>query len=162
MSPYLVPLIAAAVAGVAAYTDLRSRRIPNWLTLSALGLGLGANTVLGGVAGGTTALLGVGLGLALLLPFYMLRAVGAGDVKLLAALGALVGPTALVSVAVYGAVVGGLIAAAILLGRGRLLLTLDEMFVQRVLPTRSGATAPYGVAIACGVYLWLLLPAVLR
>src|SRR5947209_11249935 len=96
MSPILVPLIAAAMAGVAAYTDLRSRRIPNWLTLSAAVIGLGLNLALGGAAGGLTAVLGLGLGLAMLLPFYLLRAVGAGDVKLLAALGALLGPTALV------------------------------------------------------------------
>src|SRR5919206_2942519 len=153
----LVPLLAAAVAGVAAWTDLRWRRIPNWLTLGTAILGLAVNVALAGGPGALTALLGLGLGLALLLPFYVLRAVGAGDVKLLAALGAVLGPQALVSVALYGAVVGGLMSAVILLGRGRLTLTLNELVVQRGLPSRSGATAPYAVAIASGVYLSMLL-----
>jgi prepilin peptidase CpaA len=156
----LVPLLAAAVAGVAAWTDLRWRRIPNWLTLGTAILGLAVNVALAGGPGALTALLGLGLGLALLLPFYVLRAVGAGDVKLLAALGAVLGPQALVSVALYGAVVGGVMSAVILLGRGRLMLTLNELVVQRTLPSLSGATAPYAVAIASGVYLSMLLPAV--
>jgi prepilin peptidase CpaA len=152
--------LAGVIAAVAACTDLRWRRVPNWLTLSAALLGLAVNVALDGLLGGMTAVLGLGLGLALLLPFYMLRAVGAGDVKLLAAFGALLGPQALVSVALYGAVVGGLMSAAILLGRGRLMLALNELVVQRTLPSRSGATAPYGVAIASGVFLSMLLPAV--
>src|SRR5919202_3546799 len=109
----LVSLLAAAVAGVAACTDLRWRRIPNWLTLGAAILGLALNVMLAGLPGGGTALMGLGLGLALLLPFYVLRAVGAGDVKLLAGLGAVLGPQTLVSVALYGAIVGGLMSAAI-------------------------------------------------
>jgi prepilin peptidase CpaA len=154
----LVPLLAAAVAGVAACFDLRWRRIPNWLTLGAAVLGLAANVWLSGLTGGLTALSGLALGLALLLPFYVLRAVGAGDVKLLAALGALLGPQALISVALYGAVVGGLMSAAILLGRGRLMLALNELVIQRTTPSLSGATAPYAVAIASGVYLSMLFP----
>ena len=152
----LVPLLAAAVAGVAACTDLRWRRIPNGLTLGTALVGLALNVWLTGASGGVTALLGLLLGLALLLPFYVLRAVGAGDVKLLAALGAVLGPQALIAVALYGAVVGGLMSAVILLGRGRLMLTLNELVVQRTLPSRSGATAPYAVAIASGVYLSML------
>lgn len=154
----LVPLLAVAVAGGAACADLRWRRIPNWLTLGTAILGLGLNVALGGLPAGLAALGGLALGLALLLPFYVLRAVGAGDVKLLAALGALLGPQALISVALYGAVVGGLMSAVILLGRGRLMLALNELVVQRSLPSRSGATAPYAVAIASGVYLTLLFP----
>jgi prepilin peptidase CpaA len=162
MSPYLVPLLAAAAAGVAAFTDLRARRIPNWLTFTTLAVGLGVHAATDGLSGCTWALSGVGLGLALLLPFYLLRAMGAGDVKLLGALGALVGPQSLLSIAVYGALVGGVMSVAALIGRRRLLLTLSELLVQRTLPTRSGATAPYGLAIASGVYLWLVLPAVVR
>ena len=108
------------------------------------------------------ALAGAALGAALLLPFYAIRALGAGDVKLLAGLGALLGPQLLVSVAVYGALVGGVMSAIILLARGRLFMALDELLIQRRAPTLSGATAPYGVAIASGVYLSLILPGVLR
>ena len=158
----LVPAFAAlAAAGVGAVLDLRSRRIPNWLTGSALLAGLLANALLRGFDGAVVALAGAALGLALLLPFYALRAMGAGDVKLLAGVGALVGPQALVSVAVYGGVAGGLLSILVLLLRGRLLFGLQQAVVLRRLPTLSGLKAPYGVAIAAGMALTLLLPGVL-
>jgi prepilin peptidase CpaA len=161
MSILLVLALAAVSATVAAFVDLRSRRIPNWLTAGTFCLGVLVNVWSDGVTGGLNALGGAAVGLAVLLPFYAIRSVGAGDVKLLAALGALVGPPLLVSVAVYGALVGGVMAAVMLAARGRLALALGEMFVQQKLPSRSGITAPYAVAIASGVYLALLLPRVL-
>jgi prepilin peptidase CpaA len=139
-------LLPAAIASVAALIDLRSRRIPNWLTLAAVLAGLAWHTLRDGPTGLSVALAGAALGLALLLPFYMVRGVGAGDVKLLAAIGALVGPQTLVSVAIYGALVGGAISL-VLLARSRLQM--------------RGMTAPYGVAIASGVYLSMLLPSVI-
>jgi prepilin peptidase CpaA len=161
MTISLVLGLAAAIATAAALMDLHTRRIPNWLTASTVCLGVAVNVWLAGIAGGVSALGGAALGLAILLPFYVLRAMGAGDVKLLAALGALVGPMALVSVAAYGALVGGVIAAVMLARRGRLAFALNEMIVQQQLPSKSGQTAPYGVAIASGVYLAMLLPRVL-
>jgi prepilin peptidase CpaA len=156
----LVQGCALSAASVAAIIDVRTRRIPNWLTFGTLVLGVVINAWLHGFSGALTAIAGAGLGAALLLPFYFMRAIGAGDVKLLAALGALLGPTALLSVAVYGALVGGAMSLVILLARGRLLLGIGEVFVLRRLPALSGATAPYGVAIAGGVYLSLMLPSV--
>jgi prepilin peptidase CpaA len=152
---------AAAAASLAALLDLRSRRIPNWLTASALLCGVLLNVWLLGPSGLVGALAGAALGLVLLLPFYAQRAIGAGDVKLLAALGALVGPHVLVSVAVYGALVGGAMSMLILLLRGRLFIALHELLIEHRPPTLSGAKAPYGVAIAAGVYLALLLPSVI-
>jgi prepilin peptidase CpaA len=149
-------------ASIAAVIDVFSHRIPNWVTLTAFVAGLLINTWLAGAGGALLALAGAALGAALLLPFYSIRAIGAGDVKLLAAIGALLGPQALVSVAVYGALVGGAISVVILVVRRRLFLALGEMLIQRRAPTRSGATAPYGVAIASGVYLSLILPSVLH
>ena len=157
----LVQGCALSAASVAAVIDVWSRRIPNWLTFGTLVLGVLINVWLHGFGGALTAIAGAGLGAALLLPFYLIRAMGAGDVKLLAALGALLGPSALISVAVYGALVGGAMSLVILLARGRLLLDIGEVFVLRHLPALSGATAPYGVAIAGGVYLSVLLPSVL-
>ena len=145
-------------ASIAAVIDVFSRLIPNWVTFAAFVAGLLINTWLAGAGGAPLALAGA----ALLLPFYSIRAIGAGDVKLLAAIGALLGPQALVSVAVYGALVGGAISVVILVVRRRLFLALGEMLIQRRAPTRSGATAPYGVAIASGVYLSLILPSVLH
>lgn len=157
----VLDLAPAAVASLAAVLDLRSRRIPNWLVLLACGAGVAVNVWRLGLAGLLVALSGAALGLLLLLPFYVLRAIGAGDVKLLAGLGALVGPHALVSVAIYAAVAGGVISAVMLARRRRLGLTLREIGARPLHLSRSGATAPYGVAIASGVYLSMMLPSVL-
>jgi len=154
-------LISAGVASVAAITDLRWRRIPNWLTVAAFGGGLALHVWQAGAQGLLVALLGAALGLLLLLPFYALRTIGAGDVKLLAALGSIVGPQALVSVILYTAVVGGAISIVLLARRQHLGRCLRELVVRPTHLTRSGAKAPYGVAIASGVYLSLVLPSVL-
>ena len=152
--------MAAAAVSIAAIIDVRTRRIPNWLTAGALLIGVLLNVWLSGLGGGVASLIGAVLGLAMLLPFYAMRAMGAGDVKLLAGIGSLLGPHVLLSVALYGALAGGALSAVILLARGRLHIALQEMVIQHRPPTRSGATAPYGVAIASGVYLALLLPGI--
>ena len=95
---HLKPVIlagAVALALIAGWTDLRSRRIPNWLTVPGLVIGMVANTVLGGWSGLKTSLLGALIGLALLLPFVLLRSLGAGDWKLAIALGCFTGPALL-------------------------------------------------------------------
>jgi prepilin peptidase CpaA len=160
VNPQVASYLAVAVATVAVFTDLRSRRIPNWLTLSVLCTGLLVQAVSAGAPGVASALIGSGLGLGVLLPFYLLHVIGAGDVKLLAALGALLGPQVLVSVAVYGAIVGGVCSVLILARSGRLMVTLHELFVRHVAPSPSGARAPYAIAIAGGVYLAMVLPSV--
>jgi prepilin peptidase CpaA len=157
----LLYALALSVAGLALLTDVRYRRIPNWLTGSALLIGLIANLVIGGLQGGLMSLAGVGLGLAVLLPFYVLRTMGAGDVKLLAAFGALLGPQMLIGIAVYGSIVGGIQALIILRRLGRVSLTLHQMLVMRTLPSRSGAKAPYAVALSAGACLAILHPLVL-
>jgi|SRR5579864_5100777 len=156
----LVQGCAVSVASVAALIDVWSRRIPNWVTFGTLLGGVLINAWLHGFGGVVTALLGAALGLAMLLPFYGMRAIGAGDVKLLAAVGSLVGPQALISIAIYGAIVGGAMSVLILLRHGLLARTLGDM-LRGTLPRRSGAKAPYGIAIASGVYLSMMLPAVL-
>src|SRR5215470_13870464 len=107
-------LIPTAVASVAAVLDFRFRRIPNWLTLGALALGFALQVARSGAAGIPMALAGAALGLVVLLPFYVMHAMGAGDVKLLAALGALLGPQALLTVIVYAALVGGAISLVVM------------------------------------------------
>jgi prepilin peptidase CpaA len=168
-------LMAATIASVAVVTDLRSRRIPNWLTGAGLLLGLLANVYSGGLWGGLpgalsgamSSLAGVLLGLALLLPLYVIRvagsgrAMGAGDVKLLAALGAIVGPHVVLSVAVYSAVAGALQALWVLVGHGYV-VRWTQMLAVGVLPPLSGRKAPYAVAIAAGVFMSMLLPPIVR
>ena len=123
----LAQLLAVAAATLAALADVRSRRIPNWLTGSALLAGIVVNAWLKGPGGLLFALLGVLLGGGILLPFYAHKAVGAGDVKLAAALGALVGPQGVVTVLLYAAVVGGVISAVMLARRRRFGMSLFDL-----------------------------------
>lgn len=87
--PWVLAVIFALVAGMG---DLRNRRIPNRLTVPALLLGLAVNGVLGGWRGLLLSFEGVVVGLGVLLPVVLLRGLGAGDWKLMGALGAMVGP----------------------------------------------------------------------
>ena len=113
--------IAVVALGVlAAISDLRTRRIPNALTLGAavvapmfFGAVIGWQAVLWSVAGWC-------MGLLLFLPLFLLRGMGAGDVKLLAAFGAWLGPAGAWWVAIYGGIAGGAIAIPWLLFRGAL------------------------------------------
>jgi len=156
----LVHGVALSAASVAALIDVRTRRIPNWLTFGTLLVGVLLNVGLYGFGGLLTAISGAALGLALLLPFFVMRVMGAGDVKLLAAIGALLGAQALANVAIYAALVGGAMSLAILTARGQLLVGVSDVFLGHRFPRLIGATAPYGVAIAAGVYLSLILPPV--
>src|SRR6516162_5029677 len=82
---------ALALTLCAGYTDLRTRRIPNWLTVSGFFLGIALNSIFGGWHGAVASLEGAGLGLGILLPLVLMRGFGAGDWKLMGAIGALMG-----------------------------------------------------------------------
>lgn len=101
MEPVVVVVLAVALV-TAIGTDLRSSRIPNWLTFSVMGFALVVHAWLGGLQGAIFSLGGLGAGLGLFLILYVTGSIGAGDVKLMAAVGALVGP--------YGALLSGLLA----------------------------------------------------
>jgi len=158
---------AVLLAVVAGWTDLRSRRIPNWLTVPAALLGLGANVVLGGWGGLWTSLKGVGLGLALLLPFVLLKSLGAGDWKLAGALGSFVGPRVLVDLLLLSVFVAGIMAAALVIYKGRVRQTMrniGHILVSLVtfrlpggevsLENPESLKVPYGVALAFTVVLY--------
>ncbi len=125
----LLPSMALLLALLAGWLDWRSRRIPNWLTVPALGGGLLANTVAWGWLGSKAALEGAGLGLALLLPFVLLRGLGAGDWKLMGALGAWVGPSRLVVVLLGTVLIAGTMAIFQMIRYGRVRETLKHMVV---------------------------------
>src|SRR5579863_2911265 len=120
----LLPTLLAIAAG---WTDWRSRRIPNWLTVPALGLGIAVNSWLRGWPGTKESLLGAGLGLLLLLPFVLIRSLGAGDWKLVGALGAFLGPQELLTVLFATLIVAGVMALALVIWKGRFLRTLPNM-----------------------------------
>lgn len=116
----LVPVAALAVALIACVTDLRHRRIPNVLTFGAAAAALLFHGVTSGFAGLQVAAGGWLLGTALFLPFFLLRGMGGGDVKLLAALGAWLGAASVFWLAVYASIAGGVLAIVVSLGRGYL------------------------------------------
>jgi prepilin peptidase CpaA len=159
-------IVAATIALVAGYTDWRSRRIPNWLTVPGLLAGVAANALAGGWPGTKDSLLGAGLGLALLLPFVVIRALGAGDWKLVGALGASLGLRHLPTVLVVTVLVNGLIALGMIIWKRRVLQTLRNFahMLAAVLtlhlpgPTLTldnpdAVKVPFGVAAAIAVVL---------
>jgi prepilin peptidase CpaA len=109
---------AIGLALGAGWTDWQTRRIPNWLTVSGFLLGLLVNMLLYRMEGARMALAGAGMGLALLLPVVLLRGLGAGDWKLMGALGALLGPTRIVLV-LFSAILMAGVAAIVMVTRKR-------------------------------------------
>jgi len=119
--------LALAVAVLAGWLDWRSRRIPNWLTVPALGAGLVINTLAWRWAGAKSALEGAGLGLAILLPFVLLRGLGAGDWKLVGALGAWLGPSRLIVVLLGTVFIAGAMAIVQMIRYRRVKETLQHL-----------------------------------
>lgn len=118
-----VPLLAVLLA--AAVFDVRYRRIPNWLTVGGVVLGLAVNAVIGPpLAGIMFSLAGLGVAFGIYVLLYALRAMGAGDVKLMAAVGALVGWERWFGIFFVTALIGGIMALILVLSRGRLKKTL--------------------------------------
>ena len=161
---------AVLLAIIAGYTDFRSRRIPNWLTVPGLLIGVALNTAFGGWTGFKSSLLGVGVGLALLLPFVLLRSLGAGDWKLAGALGAFTGPGLLVDLLLGSVLVAGVMAVALVIYKGRTketirnighilvsLVTFRLPGAQVSLDNPDSLKVPYGVALAFTAVLYGIL-----
>jgi prepilin peptidase CpaA len=157
------------MALVAAYTDWRSRRIPNWLTVPGLLIGVSANTVAWGWAGTKSALLGAALGLALLLPLALVRGLGMGDVKFAGASGAFLGPEHVLTVLLASVFVNGAMALVLAIYKGRLLEVLrniGRMLVSLArlrlpgpeysLDNPNTLKIPYGIALAFTIVLYAI------
>jgi prepilin peptidase CpaA len=158
---------AVVLSMAAAYTDLRWRRIPNWITVPGFFLGLGLNVVHGGWAGLKSSLLGAGLGLLLLLPFVVLRSLGAGDWKLAGAVGSFFGPGALIDLLLASVFVAGVMAVALVIYKGRVRETMRNLKhlvgslatfhlpgPEVSLDNPRSLKVPYGVALAFTVVLY--------
>jgi len=159
-------LIAVAVVatgtGIAAAHDIAHRRVPNVvsLTMVVAGLALAATGVTG--ISVWSSLAGCGLGLALMMPGYVFGATGAGDVKLLAASGAVLGAGQIVPAFAFTAIAGGALALAFAWRRGRLGRTLTQTARLCTAPAgtrgeiespREDNRFPYAPAIAVGVVI---------
>jgi prepilin peptidase CpaA len=107
---------AAIIIGAAAcVTDLHSRRIPNWLTFGAAAAAFAAHYAYGGPEAARQATSGWVTGLFMFMPLFLLGGMGAGDVKLLAALGAWLGPAGAFWLAIYSSMAGGVMAVIVAL-----------------------------------------------
>ncbi len=167
--------LLASLVGIALVTDLRQRRIPNLLVVVALCAGILVNT-LGPQAFGRSdglfnlypsalgykgAMLGALTGLAVFLPIYMVHALGAGDVKLMASIGSFVGPATAVNLAVVILLMGGVLALVhMVLARNSQLVLFNVMAALSQMapgstrsfdPARTAWRMPYSVAMAAGL-----------
>ena len=159
-----IPLTIITI-GFAGFWDLKTNRIPNLITMPAVVLGLIINTYYFGLQGLGNSLLGTVVGTLLLIIPFAVGGIGAGDVKLLAAVGALNGLQFVFSSFLYSAVIGGIIASAILTVKGQLYYVLLNILValqnvsfhifkrrekQSFKPITVGISFPYGIAILLG------------
>ncbi len=122
---WIPALVFAVWAG---WWDWRTRRIPNWLTVPALGVGLAVNAIVAGWSGAKASLEGAGLALVLLLPIVLLRGLGAGDWKLSGALGAFVGPLGILTVLFYAILIAGAMAIFEMIRRKKMITTLSNLW----------------------------------
>jgi prepilin peptidase CpaA len=114
---------------LACLSDLRTRRIPNVLTISAAASALLFHLVTGGWSAVGWGVAGLFLGALLFFPMFALRGMGAGDVKLLAAVGAWLGPGQVAIVALATSIAGGVIAVVVAVGYGYLRKALTNVYL---------------------------------
>lgn len=175
-------ILLGILVAIAAVYDIRYRRIPNWLVLAGIIVGFLWNVVAapGGAGTGSQVSLGLGraaaglgLGFILYFPLYLLRARGAGDVKLLAAVGSITGPVNCFWVFLLTAILGGLIAMVLLLFRGRVRHTfLNVAWIMKDIislrapyksneeldvTTTKGMRLPHGAMIAVGAFAFIAM-----
>jgi prepilin peptidase CpaA len=170
--------------GVALAYDIRTRRIPNWLVLSGLIGGVGCNlfpfqwtavapatsfVVFSGLDSLGFSLLGALSGLTVLLPLYLLGVMGAGDAKLMAAIGAFLGPLQVIGAALLTFAGGGVLALLATIGSRSLPRVLGNLRLMTFVVTSGRASGlrlrdvgttgrlPYAIAIAFGTLLQLYL-----
>jgi len=165
MNPHLIlGFDALAVAVAAAVVDVRQHRIPNWLTYFGIAMGIVLRCFFYGWRGVSSALAGCLVAGGIVFLFYLVRTMGAGDVKLLAAVGSLVGPSDAIVVLLATAISGGVLAVIYALFRRRFGATIRNVGSVLMFHSFSGLKAhpelnldnpsalrmPYGLAIATG------------
>lgn len=119
--------LAVGATAIAAVFDMRTRRIPNWLNGSAILVGLAAHLCLQGISGASWALLAGLTGGFVFFVFYLAGGMGAGDVKLMAALGVIAGFHGLLPIMTMSAILGGVMAIALAVVRGKFKQTMANV-----------------------------------
>lgn len=166
MMPSMLIIVLTLLLSTAIYTDLRWSRIPNWLTLPTMGIGIIVHSWVGGLQGALTSLAGLGVGLGLFILPYACRAIGAGDVKLMAAVGSIVGPFGAISVSLLSVMAGGVYALGAMSYQWGIVTTGRRLACATYgAVVTGGATGignlqlpfklRYGLAIAAGTLLFL-------
>ena len=166
----MAEVTALVIGALACATDLRSARIPNFLTFGSILAGVLFHALAPNGSGVAAAALGLVAGLLVFFPIFALGALGAGDVKLMAALGTWIGWLPVIYVALYGAVAGGVLAVGVALWRGYLRKALSNIgalvkywslvgikpLPELTLEAGAGLRLPYAVPIMVGlvVTLW--------
>jgi prepilin peptidase CpaA len=140
--------IALAIAVAACGFDLRTRRIPNALTFGAAVVAVAVNVLAMGSSGFMTAGGGWLLGVVLFFPFFALGGMGGGDVKLLGAIGAWLGPEAVLHVAFYSAIAGGVLAVVVALRTGYLRQALTNLRILLTFWFTVGLKPVEGITLA--------------
>ena len=159
-------IILLLLLGICGITDIRHKRIPNVATIPAIFLGLILNIFLGHV-GIKGSLVGFVFGFGVFYVLFLIGGMGGGDVKLVAAIGALKGWPFIYNAVLYSAVIGGVMAISFTIWKGRTRRTLGNMWrliytmlhpaLKTEKPDESTSdTIPYGVAIILGS-LWTLV-----
>lgn len=157
----------------AAIFDLRWRRVPNWLTVSGVLLGLGLNTILLRSEGLWSSLEGLGLALLIYVPLYLLRGMGGGDVKLMAAVGAIAGPGNWLRIFFFTLIFGAVVAIILIFVKRRVRRTFQNIGLillslgsgrapyaknpELDVREEKGLRLPHAVTIACGAIAFLVL-----
>ena len=172
MSGSLVITIAALLVPLAViitYYDVRYRRIPNAFVLATLASGLIINTIYGGWQGTLASLTGCAIAFALMFMLHIFGAMGAGDVKLFAAVGSLTGTHLVLPTFLVVILTGGALALLLTLRSGAVRTTMQRVLQILVgllpgwemprfaVPTDRRHTIPYGVAITFGSLISLAI-----
>ncbi|HXB63172.1 MAG TPA: A24 family peptidase [Acidobacteriaceae bacterium] len=168
---FVYPAAASVCAAMGSITDVRSRRVPNWLTGPSILIGLALHFAFGGWHGMFVAAAAGLICGAIFLVFFIAGGMGAGDVKLITAIGCLVGMSNIVSVLALTAIAGGVMAVALAVSRGQLKQTLFNVGALASHHTTQGLKPhpelnvlnkntlrlPYALAIAAGTIITFYL-----
>lgn len=139
--PVILQVVLLLIVIPAALFDFRERRVPNWIVLTGLALGIGLNWFLYETPGLWIALKGLGLAFLIYFPLYLLRGMGAGDVKLMGAVGSIVGAANWLGILVLTSLAGGVTALILVALRGRTRKTFENMWT--ILVSLRYRQAPY-------------------